>query len=185
VRSEFLPIALIAVGIGLFFPAKVLADDAHASSAVVTRTLVVRTGWESSLIQRDPSLAHWHWNAMSAYTSARVPLTAPTASAETQNSTRPAAPVQSIPMQRYSKPNHAPMPYVCHDPVRIPAHEHASGQHNLTSQTKTSLCYSTKHPDAAAATYRQGYQNSAGTAPHAIAYSSQANVHGKLIDRHL
>jgi hypothetical protein len=180
VRSEYLSIAFIALGIGLFIPEKALADDTR-SSAVVTRTLVTRSGWEQSLINRDPSLAHWHWNAMSAYTSARVPMTAPTA---TQSSARPAAPPQSIPMSRYSKPNHAPLPYVSHDFVRPPT-PHASGQQNLTTQSKTSLSYSAKRPDAAAATYRQGYQNSAGTAPHALAYSSQANVHGKLIAKHM
>jgi len=182
VRSEYLSIALIALGIGFFLPEKACAqDDRTTSSAVVTRTLVVRSGWESSLIQRDPSLAHWHWNAMSAYTSARVPLSAPT---KAQNTARPAVQPQSIPMSRYSKPNHAPLPYVSHDPVRLPQ-EHASGQRKLTTETKTSLSYSTKRPDAAAATYRAGYQNSAGTGPHSLAYTSQANVHGKLVDRHM
>ena len=184
-RSEYFSIALIALGIGLLFPAKVLADEVH-TSAVVTRSLVVKTGWEAGLIQRDPSLAHWHWNAMSSYTSDRVQSAVPTT---TQTAVRQAAPqpVQTIPMVRYQKPNHAPLPYVCHDPVRIPPRERpvATGLHHQITETKTSLSYSTKRPDAAAATYRQGYQNSAGTAPHTIAYSSQANVHGRLIDKHL
>ena len=183
-RSEYLSIALIALGIGLFLPGKAFSQESRPtqSSVVTTRTLVVRTGWESNLIQRDPSLAHWHWNAMSAYTSGRTPIAAPP---ETQNSARPDVQPQSIPMARYPKPNHAPLPYVSHDFAKLPPREHASGQHNLTTETKTSISYSTKHPDAAAATYRQGYQNSAGTAPHALAYTREAVVHGKLIDKHM
>jgi hypothetical protein len=75
---------------------------------------------------------------------------------------------------------HVPLPVV----IRSSAAKPVVVDHTVTAEAKTSIRYSTKHPAAQAATYRQGYYDSAGTNP-AVAYSSQANVHGKIIARHM
>jgi hypothetical protein len=183
VRCEHMPVViLLALAIGLLVPNKAFAEDARTSYTTVTRSEVVTTGWEAGLLRRDPSLAHWHWNAMSAITSARQPN--PAMPAHPENSHRPAA-VQVT--SHYQKPIHVPLPFVTRpSPTAARPSPTAVGEHTVTTEAKTSIRYSARRPDAAAATYRQGYQNSAGTGgSHAIAYTSQANVHGKIVARHM
>lgn len=179
-RYEFVPVALFAFGLTLSFSSPANADNGTLPpGTVVNRTMVVKTGWENELIQKDPSLAHWHWNAMSSMTSSRynrIPVR-PAASGKES--------VRIQPVSNYPKPNHAPLPFVAH-PFAAPPNLVAQGEHKMRSEAKTSLSYSSRRPDAGATSYAQSYQNSAGTFPlHDLAYSSQANVHAKLLGRHM
>ena len=65
-RTNLLSALLLFISLFLFNAGEALAGDVNPEVRVTTGSYRI-AGWEKELIKGDPTLAHWHWSAMTGF----------------------------------------------------------------------------------------------------------------------
>jgi hypothetical protein len=142
-------------------------EDSPLSRVSTTTGVVITSGWEKSIVRKDPNLANWNWNAMYSVTASR-----PNGSSHRIPKSDHK---QSTTTAHYVKPIHLPLPNVAHAPFK---------HTNNAVSTDTSLSYhSNEARPTTALAYSYATSKSATVDP--FVSSSQTALHGKVLTRHI